>query len=143
MPAHAAVREAFGDFGAHQTQPFVIHEIALGQNRNAAADAQQLEDGEVLLGLRHDAFIGSDDEQRDVDAGRAGEHVLDESFVAGDIDDAGLNPVREWERGKPEIDRDAAAFFLFPAIGVDTGEGFHQRRLPVIDVARGADYEPG
>jgi len=35
---------------------------------------EQLDDGEMLFGLRHDAFVGSDDEQRDVDAGRAGEH---------------------------------------------------------------------
>src|SRR2546430_5676199 len=37
--------------------------------------------------LFRSAFVGGDDEQCDVYAGRAGEHVLDESFMAGDVHD--------------------------------------------------------
>src|SRR5262249_29606433 len=61
------------------------------------------------------------------------EHVLYESFVAGDVDEADVAEV-----GEAEIYRDAAAFFFFEAIGVDAGEGADKRGLAVIDVAGGA-----
>src|SRR6267143_1792612 len=38
-----------------------------------------------------------------------------------------------------DIDGDAAALFLFQAIGVDASEGLYQRGLSVVDVSRGAD----
>src|SRR5258706_15989933 len=100
----------------------------------------------MLFGLRHDAFVGRDDEQRDVDAGRAGEHVLYEAFVAGDVHHARLDPplplARQRQGREAEIDRDAAALFLFPAVGVDPGERLYGRGLPVVDVPCRTDYEP-
>ena len=96
----------------------------------------------MLLGLGHDPFVGGDDEQCDVDAGRAGEHVLDESFMAGDVHDTGLDPAGQRQGGKTEIDGDAAAFLFLPAIGIDAGERLHERCLAVVDMSRGTDYEP-
>src|SRR5712664_782050 len=142
VPAYSAVRQALGDFGPDQRQPFVIHQITFGEDGDAAPHAEQLDDGEVLLGLGHDAFVGGDDEQRDIDAGRAGEHVLDEPFMAGDVHDTRLDAARQWEGRKTEIDRDAAPLLFFPAVGVHAGERLHQRGLPVVDVASGTDYEP-
>ena len=49
---------------------------------------EQLDDGEVLARLRHDAVVGRDDQQHEVDAADAGEHVADEALVAGHVDDA-------------------------------------------------------
>ena len=143
VPAHSAVRETLGDFGADERQPFVIHEIALGQDGDAASHTEQLDDGEVLLGLWHDPFVGRDDEQGDVNAGRASQHVLDERFVTGDVHDTRLDPAGQRQGGKAEIDRDATALFFFPTVGVHTGERFHQCGLSVVDVSRGADYETG
>ena len=51
-------------------------------------DAEQVEDRQVLARLRHDALVGGDDQQREVDAAGAGEHVLDEALVARHVDDA-------------------------------------------------------
>jgi hypothetical protein len=42
----------------------------------------------MLARLRHDRIIRGDNQQRDVDSDRAREHVLDEAFVSGDVDDA-------------------------------------------------------
>ena len=98
-----------------------------------------LEDREVLARLRHDAFVGGDDEQRDVDARRAGDHRADERLVAGHVDDADGADAVEHERREAEVDRDAAALLLGQPIGVDAGERAYERRLAVIDVAGGAE----
>ena len=45
---------------ARQGGPLVVDEVALGEHDDAAADAEELEDREVLAGLRHDALIGGD-----------------------------------------------------------------------------------
>jgi hypothetical protein len=64
--------------------------------------------------------------------------------VAGDIDEA--KPQRpplsggELKVSKPDIDRDAAALFFFPAIGVDAGKSFDQSGLAVVNVA-GCAYD--
>ncbi len=95
----------------------------------------------MLLGLRHDPFIGRDHEQRDVDAGRSREHVAHESLVAGDVHDARLDRVAQRQGREAQVDGDAAALFFLPAVGVDAGQGLHQRRLAVVDVTGGPDYE--
>ncbi len=59
-------------------------------DHDAALDAEQIEDGQVLAGLGHHAFVGGDDQQGQVDAADAGQHVLDEALVAGHVDDADL-----------------------------------------------------
>ena len=83
VPATAA-RTIVGD----ERAPVVVHEIALGERDDAAADAEQREDREVLARLRHHALVGGDDEQREVDAGGAGEHGAHEGLVARHVDDA-------------------------------------------------------
>ena len=60
-----------------------------------ARDAEQVDDREVLARLRHDAVVGGDHEQHDVDAGGAGDHLAHEPLVAGDVDDAHRAPARQ------------------------------------------------
>ena len=55
----------------------------------------------MLAGLRHDPFVGGDDEQGEVDAAGAGEHVVDEALVAGDVDEADDGAVRRRHEAKP------------------------------------------
>ena len=69
-----------------------IDDVALGrvdlrQHRQAALDAQQRADVEVLAGLRHHRFVGGDDQHHGVDAADAGQHVLDEPLVARHVDE--------------------------------------------------------
>ena len=52
------------------------------------ADAEQLEDAQVLLALRLPALGRGDDEQAGVDAADTGEHVAQEPHVARHVDEA-------------------------------------------------------
>ncbi len=49
------------------------HEVGLGERDDAGADAQQVDDVQVLARLGHDALVGGDDEEDDVDPADAGE----------------------------------------------------------------------
>ena len=66
----------------------MVHQVGFGDDHQAAADAEEVEDGQVFAGLRHNAFVGGDDEEGEVDGADAGQHIFDEAFVAGDVDDA-------------------------------------------------------
>ena len=116
-----------------------VGEVGLGDDEDAAARAEQMQDVEMLLGLRHHAVVGRDREQHQVDAVRAGQHVADEALMAGDVDDAGARAVGQREVGEAEIDRNPALLLLLEAVGVLAGERLDQRGLAVIDMAGGAD----
>ena len=133
-------RQVF-DFRRHQVQPFGVCEVALGDHEDAALDAEQVEDRQVLARLRHHAFVGGDDQHGEVDAADAGEHVLDEVLVAGHVDDADLFAARQLQPGEAEVDGHAPVLLLLQAVRVDAGQGVHERGLAVVDVAGGADDE--
>ncbi len=115
-----------------------VHEIGLGQRDDAVTEAEQAEDFEVLARLRHDGVVGGDDEEGEIDAGGAGEHVLDEAFVAGHVHDAEVEG-RQVEVGEADVDGDAAGLLFGEAVAVDAGEGLDERGLAVVDVAGGAE----
>src|SRR5213594_204016 len=92
----------------------------------------------MLACLRHHGLLRGDDEHHHVDAAHAGEHVLDEFFVSGNIDEADRCRGVEGEMGETDVDRDAALLFLLQAIGVDAGERLHQRCFPVINMSGGS-----
>jgi len=127
-----------------QVQPLgVLHEIRLGDGDNAARDLEQAEDVQVLLGLGHDALVGSDDEQGGVNPTDAGEHVLDEPFVAGHVHDAHLAAAGQREPGEAQVDGHLPFLLLDEAVRVDAGEGLDQGGLAVVHVAGRADDEQG
>ncbi len=102
---------------------------------------QEVEDREVLARLRHHAFVGGDDQQRQVDAAHAGEHILDKALVAGHVDDAHLTAAGQRQPGETEVDRHPPVLLLLEAVRVDARQGADQRRLPVVNVSRRTDYE--
>jgi hypothetical protein len=93
----------------------------------------------MLFGLRHDAVVGGDGKQNEVDAVSAGEHIFDKSLMSGHVDDARGSAIRQVEVGETQVDGDAALFFFFEPVGVLAREGFDQAGLAVIDMAGGAD----
>lgn len=93
----------------------------------------------MLTRLGHRPFVGGDHQQRKVNATGSGEHVLDESLVTGDIDDAHLPPGWEGEPGESEVDREAALLLLTQAVRVNPGERADEGALAVIDVPGGPD----
>ena len=72
----------------HQFQDVRVHQVGLGERHHAMRDSQQAADIEVLARLRLDGFVGRDDEQHQVDAAHAGQHVLDEALVPGHVHEA-------------------------------------------------------
>ena len=102
-------------------------------------DADELEDPQVLLALRLPTLGRGDDEQAGVDATDAGEHVAQEPHVTGHVHEADGLTV-EHGVGEPEVDRQAAPLLLGEPVGIGAGEGQHERRLAVVDVAGGREH---
>src|SRR5438552_16083319 len=97
----------------------------------------------MLPRLRHDPFVQRDHEQNRVDGTDARKHVPDEVLMPGDVDDAHLPAVGKAEPRESEIDRHATlALFTEPVRG-DAGQRFDERRLAMIDMARGRGKAPG
>src|SRR5215213_8922852 len=94
----------------------------------------------MLARLRHHAFISRDDQREQVDTVRSSQHVFDETFVTGNVDEADAQIV-QLEIGKAEIDSDAATFFFRKTIGIDAGQSAYESALAVIDVTGGADNQ--
>src|SRR5262245_54353976 len=92
----------------------------------------------MLARLGHHTFVGGDHEQNHIDTARTGKHVLYKTLMPGDIDKTKTD-VTDLHLRKSEIDRDTALFFLRKAIGVDAGQRFYERRLPMIDVSGCSD----
>ncbi len=103
--------------------------------------AEEVEDRQMLSGLGHDAFVSGHDQQSQVDAADAGQHVLDEALMAGHVDDADFAAAGQLEPGEAEVDGHAPVLLLLEAVGVDAGERPHQGRFAVVDVAGGTDDE--
>ncbi len=133
--------EAIADLFAHQIEPIGIDGVYFRQNDDAAIDPQEVEDRQMLVCLWHRAFVRGDDKHGHVDAAHAGEHVLDEPLMAGNVDHA--DSLATWQRqpGEAEIDGHRSRFLLGQAIGIDAGEGFDQRRFAVVDVTGRADHK--
>ena len=114
-------------------------DIDLGERDDAAGDVEQVDNGEMLAGLRHDAVVGGDHEQHEIDAGGAGQHVVDEFLMPRHVDKAEHGAVRCRQIGEAEIDGNATRLFFLEPIGIDAGQRADQRGLTVIDVAGGSD----
>ncbi len=127
------------DLGHALEDLIVVGKVGLGHRDDAAIEAEQIDDLQMLDRLRLDALRCRHDKQGGVDAGGAGQHVVHEAFVARYVDEAQLPAVAQVAVGVAEIDGDAARLLFLQAIGVDAGQRFDERRLAVIDVACGAD----
>ena len=62
-------RKQCRDLGPNLTHAGRRHSVYFGQGDRAITNAEKIEDGQVLPGLRHRAVIGCDDEQDKVDTG--------------------------------------------------------------------------
>ena len=98
-------------------------------------DVQKRTDIEVLASLGHHEFISRDDKHDHVDSAHAGQHVLNESFVARNVDEADGRIRIENKIGKSDIDCDSAVLLFLQAVGVDAGERLDERGLAVIDMS--------
>ena len=88
----------------------------------------------MLACLRHDTFVGGYDEQDDVDSVSAREHILDESFVSGNVDESECG-IPAGEISESDVDRNPAFLLFLESIRIDAGKGLDQRGLSMIHVA--------
>src|SRR5215470_13624268 len=93
----------------------------------------------MLLCLRHDAVVGRDHEQNEIDSTRACQHVVNELFMSRDVDEAEYRAVQRRQIRKSEINGNAARLLLLEPVRIDAGQGAHQRGLSMIDMAGGTD----
>ena len=120
-----------------QLERLGVDRVGLRQRHHAVLHTQQLQDPQVLLTLGHPPFGGGDDEEHRVYGTDAGQHVLDEAHVSRHVDEADIGARGQAAERKPEVDRQPAGLLLREAVGVRTGERQDERRLAVVDVARG------
>ena len=116
-------------------------QIRLGERDDARANAQQPEHVEVLGRLWHRAFVRGNAKDRDIHAERRADHRAQEPLVAGNVDHTRGTDPGQLQVRVACLQRDPAPLLLWKAIGVDSRERLHQRRLAVIDVPGGADHD--
>ena len=124
-----------------ELERLLVDGVRLRDGDDAAVDAEQAQDREVLVGLRARALRRVDDEQEQVDPRRPGDHRPHEPLVAGDVDERQRRPTRKLEGRVPEVDRDAARALLRQPVGVLPRQRADERRLAVVDVPGGADRQ--
>ena len=126
-------------FEQDQLQPLGVHQVGLGHHGDPDRHTQMLQHGEVLRGLGHDALVRRDDQQRHVDARRAGHHGAHEVLVPRHVHNARYPAGAKLQRREVEIDGDAPAPLLDEPVHRASGERGDQGRLPVVDVPRRPD----
>ena len=112
-----------------------VHSVDLGQDGGHAGDAGQAQDGKMLMRLRHWAIVGGHHEKRGIDRQHSGQHIGQEPFMPGDVDEPDGGAVRHDRVGETQVDGHAARFLVRQPIGVDSGQGADQGGLSVIHVA--------
>ncbi len=125
-----------GDFRPRRRAPLGRDGIDLGQRHGTALQIEQVDDGEVLARLRHRSVVGRHHQQHEIDAGRAGQHVVHQPLVAGHVDEAEAPRVGI---GVAEVEGDAARLLFLQAVAVHAGQCLDQRGLAVVDVPCRAD----
>ena len=71
----------------HERQHLFFDQIFFGDDDETVAHSKQTADIEVFACLRHHAFISRDNEREQIDAMSTGEHVFDEAFVTGNVNE--------------------------------------------------------
>src|SRR4051812_4492062 len=128
------------DVEGRELSRVVVDRGDLGEGDESVADTEELDDPQVLLGLRLPTLGGGHDEQAGVDGAHSRQHVLDEAHVTRHVDEGEGAPRRQRGPRETEVYGEAPLLLLCQAVGVHTREGLHERRLAVVDVPGGADY---
>ena len=102
---------------------------------------QELQDGQMLAGLGHDALVGGDDQEHGVYSGGPRHHLTDEALVSGDVDDTDDAAVLQTEGGEAQLDGDSPLLLLQQAVAVHARQCGDQGRLAVVDVPGGAQHQ--
>ncbi len=155
-PGNSYSREQLADLELDELQDLlVVDHVGLVQRDDDVGDADLAGQEDVLLGLRHRAVGGGDDEDRAVHLRGTRDHVLDVVGVPGAVD-VRVVAVLGLVLDVRDRDRDAALTLLGSLVDLverrglvqvrelvvqHLGDGRGQRRLAVVDVTDGADVD--
>ncbi len=67
----------------------------------------------MFAGLRHDAIVRRHYQNDEIDACRAGKHIMNEAFMTGHVNETDNAAARPRPIGEAQIDRNAPRFFFF------------------------------
>lgn len=129
-PLRLPYRQILADVLQGQTEQHVVDGVGLGDDDDEFMYAKKGQDVEMFFRLRHDPFVGIDDEQDQIEARQAGDHILDELFMTRHIDDAGPRTVRQVEPGKAQVDGQSPFLFFRCRIRIDPGQARTSVVLP-------------
>ena len=122
-----------------QFHHLIIDCVGFRNDYQPSPDLQDIQDCQVLPGLRHDAFVGRYDQHGKVYSADSGQHVLDKPFVSRDVDNADLASAGQGHPGKAQVNRHFPFDFFGQSVRVDAGKGLDQGGFTVVDVAGGPD----
>ena len=128
--------------GERQLERLLVDRVRLRHRDDAALDAEQSQDREMLVRLRPRAFGRVDHEQEEVDPGRARDHRAHEPLVARDVDERepACRPAARAARSRASIEIPRSRSSGSRSVSLP-GQRPHEPRLAVVDVARGPDRE--
>ena len=114
-PSIGPGREQRFDLDLNRPHPCRVHPVALADRHQRPRDPQQLDDRQMLAGLRHHPIIRSHHQQHQVNALNTGEHVVDEALMTGHVNKTGKRRSGLQHRvNETQVDGDAT-LALFPA----------------------------
>lgn len=120
--AGESAAQIFGNRFASDAEFVAGKQIDFREGDDRAANVEITKNVEVLARLRHYAFVGVDHQQEHVHSGGAGEHIVQEAFVTGNVDDSGFDSIVENEVRESQIERHAAQPFFQPTIRIGSGQ---------------------
>ncbi len=93
----------------------------------------------MLHRLGHDALVRRHDQQGQINAAGASQHIADEFFVARHVDDARPAAVRQIQVGEAQLNGDPPLFFLPQPVCLNAGQRPNQAGFAVIHMTGCAD----
>ena len=123
------------DIELRQRGNLVVGQIAHRERDDHARHTQQLQNPNVLAGLRHHALNGRNHQQRYVHAGGALHHGAQIVRMPGHVDQADNLATGKLELAKTELCSHASAAFDLQTVGIFAGQCLDKGRLSVVDVS--------
>ena len=94
----------------------------------------------MLTGLRHDTFIGSNDQDGSINATNACQHILNKIPMTRHIDNPNLAGFWEIHPAKTEVNRHLAFLLFLKTIRVGTGESSHESGFSMVHMTGCTNY---
>ena len=124
-------------FESGQLSQVVISQPGLRQRNETVPDPQQFQDPQMLLGLRFPTLSRRNHEYGGVNTAHARQHVLEETDMAGDVNERHPSAGGELRRSESQVDGQSPCLLLRQPVRVGPGQGLDEGGLAVVHMACG------